>query len=299
MPIPIKVIFLGTSGSTPTKDRNLPSVAVEYEGSIYLFDCGEGTQRQLMQSSISPQKVKAVFITHIHGDHAIGVAGLIRTLALNKRVEPLTIYVPRGEERKLVPLITFDKAIIGYKIVIKGVKPGVVMKGRGFSVIAFRLRHSVPTCGYCFKENDAVHFDSEKCRKLGIKGSMYSKLEREGKIKLGGKVISLGSVAKESKGRRVVYAADTRPAASTYRISKEADLLIHEATYAEELQKFALQRMHSTAAEAALVAKKGNAKRLIIFHMSARYKSPSLLLAEARKIFKNTEVAYDGMVVTL
>ncbi len=299
MPLPIKIVFLGTSGSAPTKERNLPSVAIEYEGRVYLFDCGEGTQRQLLMNSISPQKVKAVFITHMHGDHVIGIAGLIRTLALNKRTEPLEIFLPAGEEKKLMPLITFDKAVIGYEIIIKGVKSGVAMKGKGFSVRAFKLKHSVPTYGYCFQENDRVRFDSKKCKELGIEGGMYSELERKGRIRIGRKIISLGSVAKESKGRRIIYAADTRPTNATSKISKGADLMIHEATYAEEFQKLALQRMHSTSAEAARVAKNGMAKRLIIFHMSARYKSPSVLLAEARKVFKNSEAAYDGMVITL
>ncbi len=299
MPLPIKIVFLGTSASSPTKERNLPSVAVEYEGSTYLFDCGEGTQRQLMQNSISPQKIKAIFITHMHGDHVIGVAGLIRTLALNKRTDPLEIFVPEGEEKKLMPLITFDKAFINYKIIIKGVRAGVAMKGRGFSVHAFKLMHSVPTYGYSFQEEGRVRFDHEKCKKLGIKGSMYSEIEKKGRIRVEGKAVSLKSVAKELKGRKIVYATDTRPTKTTSKISENAELLIHEATYADEFQELAKQRLHSTASEAAEVAKRGKAKMLIIFHMSARYKSPSALLKEARKVFKNTEAAYDGMVITL
>ncbi len=299
MPLPIKVTFLGTSGSIPTKERNLPSVAVEYDGSAYLFDCGEGTQRQLSIYQISPARIKAIFITHMHGDHVIGVAGLVRTLALNKRTDPLYIFVPRGEEKKVLPLLTFDKALIGYQIVIKGARPGTIMWGKGFTVGAFTLRHSVPTCGYYFKENDRHRFMKEKCKKLGIKGTMYSEIQSNGSIKVGKKTIKLKDVATKENGRKIVYAADTRPTKSAELASKGADLLIHEATYTEEFKDLAKTRLHSTASEASLVAKRANAKRLIIFHISARFSKADEPLKEARKIFKNTEAAYDGMQVTL
>ncbi len=299
MPLPIRITFLGTAGSAPTKERSLPSVAIEYEGGTYLFDCGEGTQRQLMMYGISPSRIKAIFISHIHGDHVIGIAGLVRTLALNKRTDPLDIYVPAGEEGKIAPLLTFDRALIGYKIEIKPVKPGVIMRGKGLFVTAFRLKHSIPTFGYTFQEEERHHFDKEKCKRLGIKGDMYSKLYDGGTIKLKGRTIRLAQVASKQEGRKIVYAADTRPVDATSRAAKNADILIHEATFSEKLKELAIQRLHSTAAEGAAVAKKAKAKRLIIFHMSARYRKPDELLKEARGIFKGTDAAYDGMQVTI
>ncbi|MCL4379647.1 MAG: ribonuclease Z [Candidatus Marsarchaeota archaeon] len=299
MPLPINITFLGTAGSTPTKERGLPSVAMEYDGNVYIFDCGEGAQRQLMVYGISPYRIKAIFITHMHGDHVIGVAGLVRTLALNRRTDPLYIYVPRGEESKVTPLLTFDRAMMGYEVKVVGVKSGEVLKGRGFSVSAFRLRHSIPTYGYVFKENDRYKFDKEKCRRLGIKGEVHSKLLAKGSVKIGNRTVRLKDVAVEVPGRKVVYAADTRPVSATVEASRSADIVIHEATYTNELKKFAKERLHSTAAECAEIAKDAKAKRLIIFHISARYKRPDELLKEARAVFKNTDAAYDGMRITI
>ncbi len=299
MPLPINITFLGTAGSTPTKERALPSVAIEYDGNTYLFDCGEGAQRQLIVYGISPYRIKAIFITHIHGDHVIGVAGLVRTLALSKRTDPLYIYVPRGEELKVTPLLTFDRALIGYEVRVIGVKSGSVLKGRGFSVRAFMLRHSVPTYGYAFTEDDRYRFDKEKCKRLGLKGEMYSELQKGRSVKLGKRTVRLNDVATKLTGRKVVYATDTRPAATTIKASRGADILIHEATYAEELKPLAKGRLHSTAMECADIAKRAKVKRLIIFHMSARYKRPDALLKEARAVFKSTDAAYDGMRIMI
>ncbi len=299
MPLPIKITFLGTSGSTPTKERSLPGVSIEYDGSVYLFDCGEGVQRQLMLYSINPSRIRCIFITHMHGDHVIGVAGLIRTLALNKRTEPLHIYVPEGEQEKLRPLVDFDRAYIPYRIVIVGVKSGRVASGRGFTVSALRLRHSVPTYGYVFKEDGRHRFNKARCIKLGIKGSMFSDLERKGAIMVGKKKVRLEDVSDYAEGRKVAYITDTRPVSGAAMAASGADIMIHEATYADSLKALAKERMHSTAFESAGVANKAKAKKLVIFHMSARYKKPDDLLKDARRAFRNTSVAYDGMVIII
>ena len=173
------------------------------------------------------------------------------------------------------------------------------MKGRGFSIAAFRLIHSVPTYGYAFVEDDKLRFIKEKCARLGIKGEMFSRLQKSGRITVRGRAIALGSVSRKEKGRRVVYVADTRPSRSAASASKDADILIHEATYADSLRRLARERLHSTALEAARVAAGARAKRLLLFHMSARYKDTSELLREARKAFRNSEVAYDGMSITI
>lgn len=297
--MPIRVTFLGTAGSTPTRERNLPGVAVEYDGKIYLFDCGEGSQRQMMLYGLSHSRVRAIFLTHMHGDHVIGVAGLVRSMALSKRAEPLEIFVPGGEEKKLEPLMTFDRALILYKIEIRPVKTGAIFKGRGFTISAFRLRHSAPTFGYSFKENSRYKFDKQKCAKLGLSAEMYRKLSGGLQVRIKGKSIRLRDVAVKVPGRKLVYAADTRPSRSTVSAAAGADLLIHESTFSDEHSGLARQRLHSTAAEAAAVAKKAKVKELIIFHMSARYRKPDELIKEARKVFHNTEGAYDGMQITL
>ncbi len=295
----IDVAFLGTSGSTPTRDRSLPSVAIEFNGDIYLFDCGEGTQRQFMIYGLSTSKIHSIFITHMHGDHVIGIAGLMRTLALNNRTEPLYIYVPEGEEEKAKALATFDKAMFGYDIAFVGVRSGTVMRGKGFEIDAFRLNHSVKSYGYVFREDDKLHFIKDKCKMLGIKGTMFSQLERGETLTINKKRVKLKDVTHLEKGKRVVYATDSRPAATTVSAAKNADLLIHEATYSNELKDFASKRKHSTAMEAAEVAKKADVKQLILFHPSARYKDTGVLVKEARSVFKNTRMAMDGMKIHL
>jgi ribonuclease Z len=295
----IKVTFLGTSGSAPTKDRGLPSVAVTYEGDTLLFDCGEGAQRQMLNYGINISRIKSIFITHMHGDHVIGVAGLVRTLALNHRTEPLNIFVPKGSEKGVAALMLFDNALINYPVIINGVSAGIVYKGKGFVVRAFTLKHTVKTYGYSLAEDDRMRFDTEKCRRYGINGTMFSTLLKNKQIRVGRKTVRLDEVAHKVKGLKIVYSTDTRPVASTVAESKDADLLIHEASFGEQLKRLAAERMHSTAAEAAQIAKKARVKELVLFHMSARYRNADVLQDEARRIFKNTVVAKDGMQIIL
>jgi ribonuclease Z len=294
-----RLTFLGTAGSVPTKDRNLPSVALEYEGETFLLDCGEGTQRQFLRFALNPWRIKSIFITHMHGDHFIGIAGLIRTLGIAKRTTPLRIYVPKGEENKVKVLLTFDEAIINYPIIIQGIGTGVVTKGKGYTISAFRLNHSLDTYGYVFKEDDKVHFLKEKCNRLGIKGAMFSTLAKRGFIKAGKKTIRLKDVSNRVPGRKVVYATDTRPCATTVSVSKDADILIHESAFSDTLRDVAKERMHSTAVEAAGIAKKAMVKKLILFHTSARYPDAAPLLKEAKEIFNNSVLAKDGMQIDL
>ncbi len=289
-----KVVVLGTSGSTPTKSRGLPSVAVIKDGSIYLFDCGEGTQMKMMQNGVNISKVKAIFISHTHGDHVIGIAGLVRTFALNNRQEPLEIYVPLGYENVISNLITFDKAIIRYPIIIKGVEPGKIFSNDEIEVRAFRLDHTIKCYGYSLYEKSKRRFIKEKCERLGIKGEEYSIISRRGFIIKNGRRISLRDVTYLQEGRKIVYATDTRPCISTIRIARNADLLIHEATFTEEEIELAIERKHSTAKEAALIAKKAHAKMLVLMHISARYRNTLPIKNEAKKFFENTVVAKDG-----
>ncbi len=295
----IKIIALGTAGSAPSKDRGLPSIALVYNGETFLFDCGEGTQVQMLKYKVNAYKTKAIFISHVHGDHIIGIAGLLRTLAINNRTEPLDIFVPKGYEKVIRALVTFDSAKIGYRISIKGIGSGTVYKGRGFSMRSFPLNHSIETYGYVFEENPKMRFDKELCKKLGIKGLMFKELLEKGRVNANGKKISISKVAKLAKGKKVVYASDTRPSESTARAAKDADLLIHESSFAESEKKLAFERKHSTAAEAASVAKKAHVKKLVLTHISARYKDSKALEMEARKVFKNTEMAKDGDIILI
>jgi ribonuclease Z len=297
----VKVTFLGTSGSVPTKSRGLPSLAVEYNGSVLLFDCGEGTQRQMMRHDINRAKVDAIFLTHEHGDHTAGIAGLARSLSSDNRTRPLDVYIPAGGEEGIRSLLAFDHAKLGYKVNIIAIKGGAIYKGDGFEVDAFRLNHTTPTYGFAFKEDDRRHFMKEKLKGTGLKGTMFAKLLKSGKLKVNGKLVLLKDITVMSRGVHVVYATDTRPSPNTVKVARNADLLVHEATYANEQGKLAVERRHSTAEESARLAREASVKRLVLTHVSARYTGEGLkeLLREATSVFPNTEIAKDGLSIEL
>lgn len=295
----IKVTFLGTSGSAPTRERNLPSVALEYEGDLFLFDCGEGTQRQVIRYDINLSRTRAIFLSHIHGDHSIGIAGVIRTLALNRRTAPLQIFVPKGEERAIRALLDFDRVMLSYKIDVKPIRAGVIYEGKGFKVSAFGLAHSTSAYGFVFKEDDRLHFIKERAQQAGLKGEMFSRLVKSGSMTVNGTKIKLKDMTTREQGKKVVYATDTRPTKEIIAASRNADLLIYESTYADSENRLAIERKHSTAKDGALVAKRSKAKRLILTHISARYKNPAILLKEARGEFQSVELAKDGLAVSI
>ncbi len=292
------MFMLGTSAAAPTKDRNLSGIAIRYDGKILLMDCGEGTQRQMLRYGLNIYKIEAVFLTHIHGDHVIGLAGLVRTLSLYNRTEKLTIYIPKGYSKALLMLLHFDKPVFKYKIEVIEVERGKVYSDEKVSVKAFRLEHSVKTCGYLLEEKERRRF-TEKAKRAGLKGKEFSEIQRKGYLQVNGKRIDIKEVTELILGRKIVYAADTRPVEATVRAGRGADLIIHDASYIEKDKGLARERMHSTAAEAAKIAKKAHAKRLILTHISTRYKETQDNLKEAREIFRNCDVAEDGMKISL
>ncbi len=291
----VNIVMLGTAGSSPTKERSMPSIAIKYEGDLILFDCGESAQLQMLRYGVNFSKLKAIFISHAHGDHVIGVAGLVRTLGMNRRTEPLKIFIPKGYESVIKMLLSFDRALLEYSIEVIGVgSSGVVYKGNGYSIKSFKLKHSIPAYGYVFKEDDRRRFIVSKTAKLGIKGEMHSSIQKNGSLVIGKKTVKLEDVTSLVKGKKIAYAADTRPSSDTVKAAGDADLLIHESSYAEEDVELAKERMHSTAFEAATVAKKAKVKRLVLTHISARYSNVKKLEDDAKKAFKESRVASDG-----
>ncbi len=293
----IKMMFLGTSGAAPSKKRGMPAVALMFNGELILFDCGEGTQEKMLNYGLNMARINTIFITHAHGDHVIGIAGIVRTLAIHSRDKPLTIYVPKGQEQIVRNLITFDSAIIKYPINVIGISAGKVFSGKNYTVNAFKLNHSIKTYGYVFKEDDRKRFIKEKCKKLGVKGTMFAELLKKGSIKIGKKTIGIKQVTYQIAGKKIVYACDTRPLRDTIIAASDADILIHESSYKNSEANLAKERRHSTSTEAAEVAKKAKAKRLILTHISTRYRDTVEMLNEARKVFKNSEIANDGMLI--
>ncbi len=290
----IEITVLGTSGATPTRERNLSGIALVHEGDVLLFDCGEGTQMQILKFGVNSSKIRAIFVSHAHGDHIIGIAGLIRTLALNGRTQPLCIFVPKGYESVIKSLIVFDNALIAYQIMVKGVQAGEIYKGKDYAVSAYRVSHSIPTYGYVFKVNDRRKFNEKKAKQLGMRGSMFTELQQKGRMRIGKRIITLKEVTTLQVGSKIVYAADTRPINGTITAAKNADLLIHESTYAQGEAQLARERGHSTAEEAATMAKKAHVSKLLLTHVSARYKRTEMMESEAKRIFAATTFAKDG-----
>ncbi len=295
----LKVTFLGTAGTIPSPNRNPSSILIQFEGIRLLFDCGEGTQRQMMIAKTG-FKIDSVFVTHTHTDHFVGLFGLIETLSLNERTEKLRVFVPEEEVDFVTTLFRmFGYQNLNYPIEVVGLKDGDEVNFGKFKVVAFKTDHIVPSLGYALIERDRPgKFDRAKAEALGIPpGPLYSKLVRGESVVVNGRVVTPDMVVgPKRKGRKVVYTGDTRPIERTVEISRDADLLIHDASFTSDLQDWAIQTKHSTAREAAEIAKKANVRMLILTHVSARYsKDATPLLKEAREVFENVRVAEDFM----
>jgi len=295
--------FLGTTGAVPQKDKAFASAVVFFRGEYLLFDAPEGTQKQLMASEVSLMKVNKVFISHMDADHFLGLFGWIATMTLNQRKEKLTIFSPKGGKEK-IQRILHEVVHPCFEIEYKEIKKGLLTEGEGFGVSAFPLMHGVPCYGFLFKENDKCgEFNRKKAEGLGIPpGPLYAKLAAGEKVKVNGKVFTQKDVMDYSKkrtGRKIAIVYDTRPSKEVVVAAKGADLLVHEATFLETQKEKATEAMHSTALEAAQVAKKAGVKKLILFHFSARNTDENAILAEAKKGFAETKLAKELETITL
>ena len=298
----MQIVFLGTGGSWPSPERNVSSVAVKRGPDVILFDCGEGTQLQMRRYGTG-FGLQAIVVTHLHADHFLGITGLLRTMGLQGREEPLRIYGPRGASVVLDAATRLGIDRVQFPVRIHEVDPGDKVEFGEYEVQAFPVQHGTSAVGYALREHRRLgRFDLEKARALGIpEGPLFGALHHGDSVEVGGEVIHPSQVVGEPRpGRLVVYTGDTRPAPSTAEISKGADLLIHEATFTEEDAERAYERFHSTAKGAATLALEAGVERLILTHVSARYAdNPSPLLEEAREAFPGTTVAHDGLSVEL
>ncbi|MEM3184540.1 MAG: ribonuclease Z [Candidatus Hadarchaeales archaeon] len=295
----LRIIFLGTTGSIPTKSRGMPSIAIRRESDLLLFDCGEGTQRQMLLAHLSPLKVGAIFITHLHGDHFLGLAGLIQTMSLFSRKEPLSIYCPRGEGERLKSYIFAPRYDLTFDLEICELSDGEEVRMSEYRVVAAEADHSVPSLAYALVENDRPgRLNVEKAISLGVRpGPDFSRLKAGESITLpdGRKVYPSDVLGPARRGRKIVYTGDTIPSEKIVKLSKDADVLIHDCTLGEEFSEKAREGGHSTPLEAAEIARAANVRLLILFHISPRHEDPSPLLEQARRIFPNTIIAEDLM----
>jgi ribonuclease Z len=305
----LTVTFLGTSAARPTVERNVSGLAVHREGETLLFECGEGTQRQMMRYGVS-FALSEIFFTHFHADHFLGVIGLIRTLGLQGRAEPLFLYGPKGAKKILGTALTLGVERVPFPIEITEVRAGDTVKGGrgtrdGYDICAFPTEHGGgPSLGYVLKEHvRRGRFDAEKAKAAGIpEGPLWGKLANGEAVELpdGRRLTADGFVGAARSGRLIAFTGDTRPCAATVDAAQGADLLIHEATFGEEERERARDTGHATAKEAAQVALAAKAKRLVLSHVSARYSiSADELVREAREVFPNASVAKDGLEVNV
>ena len=298
----LSIRLLGTSASRPTVERNVSSLAIQREGETFMFDCGEGTQRQMMRYGVS-FALEDIFFTHMHADHLLGVVGLIRTMALQGRTERLRLWGPRGSARVLrrAESLGFERA--SFPVEVLELEPGQRVERKDFAIVGFPVDHrGSASLGYALVESERKgRFNPERARELGIpEGPLWGQIHRGNPVMLpDGRVIEPSElVGPRRPGRTVVVTGDTRPCAATIEASRDADLLIHEATFGDEEAARAVETGHSTAREAAEVAREAGARRLLLTHFSARYSRDAVdLEREARTVFAETIIGKDGMEI--
>ncbi|MBO4502400.1 MAG: ribonuclease Z [Candidatus Methanomethylophilus sp.] len=285
------LLFLGTGASIPSRDSALPCVAVRRGSDIILFDCGEGSQRQLMCSRMSFMKIRGIFITHLHGDHFFGLPGLLQTMGMSGRTDPLIVCGPAGFSEALKMSLSVCEGEIEYPLEIRDVNPGDTVQVRDLTVSVFKTEHGIVSQGYVLREPDTRGpIDGKKAKALGLEGRDFTELENGGTVN----GVRLEDICSSTiPGRSVAYTGDTMKCQTIADAVKGVDILIHEATYAENESENAEKHFHSTAASAAQTAKDAGVKALMLIHISNRYKDRSVILEEAKAVFPDTFVPSD------
>lgn len=296
----IRVTFLGTAASRPTVGRNVSGILVNRKGELLLFDCGEGTQRQMMRYQTG-FTIRDIFFTHMHADHFLGVIGLLRTMGLQGREEPITLWGPEGSRSILHAAVNLGVERVPFEIVMHELEPGARIERDEYDIVPYRTEHGGRSLGYGLVEHERLgRFNADRARELGVpEGPLFGKLHRGEPVEVDGRIVRPEDVVGPARpGRKVIYTGDTRPHRRTVEAARGADLLIHDATFGADEEDRARQTNHSTAREAAEVARRARVKRLILTHISSRYADdPRPLEREAREVFPNSAVAFDGMEI--
>ncbi len=300
----IRVVFLGTSGSVPTLKRSLPCVVVQCPKELWMFDCGENTQRQMMQAKVSFHKKLKVFLTHLHGDHVLGLPGVLQTMALMDRKEPVAVYGPPGIKDFLVCTKETLNFGLTFQVEINEIQgEGTIQDEENYTLTAAKSNHAVESYAYALIEKPRPgRFYPKKAQALEVPvGEFWSKLQGGEEITLpNGKVVKPSDVMGAPRaGRKIVYTGDTKPFDAFAKFAAGTDLVIHESTFDDSLAEKAAHDGHSTPSQAAEEAKAAGAKKLVLTHISARYPDASLLLEQAKKVFANTVLAEDFMELEL
>jgi ribonuclease Z len=300
----LRLIFLGTSGAMPTAARNLSGLSVRHGREHYLIDCGEGTQRQMIRYGTGFD-VTAICFTHFHADHYVGAIGFVRTLSMLGRGRPLDVYGPPPAQRLLRELLLGNTDPLAFEIRIHEVTPGEEIQRDGSTLVPWATEHRIASVGWALHEDARPgRFHPERAREAGVpEGELWGELQRGRPVTLpGGRVVSPGGIVDPwRRGRRLAVTGDTRPCAATVQATRAVDLLVHECTFGDGEAARAVETTHSTAREAARVAREAGVERLVLTHLSTRYDAdPSPLLAQAAEEFQGAiEVARDGLVLEI
>lgn len=296
----MKVIFLGTGGSVPTKMRDLPSVLIRRDADLLMFDCGEGTQRRFLLSRAGFNRRMRIFITHMHGDHVLGLPGMLHSMSFMGRTRELEIYGPKGIADFVEAVSRTVRFRSLFPVETREVRSGRVLSGEEYEVRAAWGDHGDPCLAFSLTEKPRPgRFNPARARRLGVpEGPLWKKLQKGRSVRVAGRWIDPSTIVGPARpGLKVTYAVDTRPCTRVVELARNSDLLIHDSTFAEDSRDKAREYGHSTAKEAAYVAKRSRSRRLALTHISAMYDDPTPLLREARRTFANSFLASDMMTV--
>ena len=298
----MEVFFLGTGAGIPAKQRNVTSMVLkllEERGSIWLFDCGEATQHQILHTSIKPRRIEKIFVTHLHGDHIYGLPGLLSSRSFQGGDSEVVLYGPKGLGNYINISLKVSQTYLKYPLKVVEIEEGVIFEDEQFIVEALLLEHGIPSYGYRIIEKDRPGtLLADLLLAAGVKpGPLYKRIKNGENITLeDGTVLEAKDfLGATQKGRVVAILGDTRICENAAILASEADLLVHEATFSKGEESLAYDYFHSTTLQAAEIAKRAGAKKLCLTHISSRYDREACkgLVEEARDIFPNTEIAED------
>ena len=298
----MKLVFLGTSAAQPTENRGLSCICLEKDGEILMFDAGEAAQISFMKSGLGWNKKMKLFVTHMHGDHCVGILGLLQTMSMQNRTETLEIFGPNGIEEFIAANIKVLNFGLSFPILITNIREGKVFEDKKFSIYACKASHSITAFSYLFEEKDKPgRFNLNEAKKLGIpEGELWRKLQNGNKIEISGKIIKPEQVLGEKRsGKKIGISGDTMPTKELEKFFENCDYLVFDSTFLDEEKQRAQETCHSTAKQAAIIAKSAKVKNLVLTHFSARYKDEVGHLQEASKIHDSVIVARDLLEVEI
>ena len=298
----MKLVFLGTSAAQPTENRGLSCICLEKDGEILMFDAGESAQISFMKSGLGWNKKMKLFVTHMHGDHCVGILGLLQTMSMQNRTEPLEIFGPKGIEEFIAANIKILNFGLSFPILITTIKEGKIFEDEKFSMYVCKANHSIAAFSYLFEEKDKPgRFNLEKAKQLEIpEGKLWSELQKGNEIIVNKKTIKPEQVLGEKRpGKRIGISGDTMPTEDLEKFFENCDYLVFDSTFLDEEKLRAQETCHSTAKQAATLGKNAKVKNLILTHFSARYKDEIGHLKEAQEIHSSVITARDLLEVEI